>query len=384
MKDEHESRALEGNVRTADGRTLEAVVGLVNSVMRRDVPPERGMQRRFPWVFSLANARNVYFVADAAGRPISTASLALGEVVTGGVRLGVASIGSVATAPEARGHGWATAVLRKILSDLEERHVALALISGDRFLYRRLGFVEAGGLDRVQWRVPAEPRETRRSRGRVLQVDRPEGLAAALHALYHAEPVRFARSVRDMQVRLEALPFARPGRRHSVFVALRGTEILAYAVTTVRDDDPGRLHLMEWAGSRLALWELLPEACQTTGCFEVVFFGQPDDVTLRDLCVQSGASIQRVFNHGTMRVVDASRLLESDLQPLCRERGLRFEVTAQAGNLTMTSFDESTEGVAQARTWSDLASLTTWVCSLAPWPQAFGLELPCTTGLDYV
>lgn len=61
--------ALERYVRTADGQTLQAVIGLVNSVMRRSVSPERGMQRRFPWVFGLANSRNVYLLCTGRSRP---------------------------------------------------------------------------------------------------------------------------------------------------------------------------------------------------------------------------------------------------------------------------------------------------------------------------
>ena len=58
---------------------------------------------------------------------------------------------SVATLPRYRGQGLTSAILRRIWSDLTDNGAAVALISGRRDLYDRLGAVPEDAFIRASW-----------------------------------------------------------------------------------------------------------------------------------------------------------------------------------------------------------------------------------------
>ncbi len=86
-----------------------------------------------------------YRAVRAAGRPIGgLAILAMGQWF-GGARVPMAGIGSLGIAPEWRGRGAASALLRGVLTELYETGVALATLYPSTLpVYRKAGFERAG------------------------------------------------------------------------------------------------------------------------------------------------------------------------------------------------------------------------------------------------
>ncbi|MFN8541279.1 MAG: GNAT family N-acetyltransferase [Thermomicrobiales bacterium] len=82
-----------------------------------------------------------YRVVRAAGRPVGgTALLHMGQWF-GGERVPMAGIGSLGIAPEWRGRGAASALLRGALAELRETGVALATLFPSTLpVYRKAGF----------------------------------------------------------------------------------------------------------------------------------------------------------------------------------------------------------------------------------------------------
>ena len=155
-----------------------------------------------------------------------------GAVVTGGAP----SIGSVAMLPQYRAQGLASASLGRIWSDLNENGTAVALISGRRDLYDRLGAVPAGAFLGASWSP------TIRTDGDVAVTKPQDGraVANALTDLYHAESTRYRRTADEMADLVATLAYPRRGTTHELFVAENSGRVEAYAVVGVS---------VRWAGA---------------------------------------------------------------------------------------------------------------------------------------
>jgi predicted acetyltransferase len=105
-----------------------------------------------------------YRVVRAGGRPVGgLALLAMGQWF-GGARVPMAGIGSLGIAPEWRGRGAASTLLRGVLTELREGGVALATLYPSTLpVYRKAGFEQAGStftyeltLAHINLRAPLE------------------------------------------------------------------------------------------------------------------------------------------------------------------------------------------------------------------------------------
>ncbi len=86
-----------------------------------------------------------YRVVRIAGRPVGGLAIVSTEQWFGGERVPMAGIGSVGIAPEWRGRGAASLLLRGVLMELQETGVALATLYPSTLpVYRKSGFERAG------------------------------------------------------------------------------------------------------------------------------------------------------------------------------------------------------------------------------------------------
>lgn len=83
-----------------------------------------------------------YVIAEG-GEILSHVGLYPIEVVTAGVALKVGGIGAVATAPEARGHGYMTALLRHVIAEMRRLDYPVAWLGGNRQRYNTFGWEDA-------------------------------------------------------------------------------------------------------------------------------------------------------------------------------------------------------------------------------------------------
>ncbi len=346
-------------VRRAGPHHLPELGRLVDEVMRPYATPGEGMARRFPLLYRADNANNLYFISDMDDRPISMAPVWRGAVVTGGVRVPMAAIGSVATKAEHRGHKLASRILQRIWEELVAERVAVALISGRRSLYHRLGAVEAG--DFIMAEVPAERSNLELWNGMVERVSPHCGMdvIGSLAAVYHAEGVRYSRTVREMGELLEGLAYPRRNTQHDLYIAKRGERIMAYVIAGVSDRWRGS-RVMEWAGARQAVVALAQQAAveYQTPSTHLMFRSQ--DWSMRDYVEEAGWSMTKCLNLGTMAIVDW-RSFHAAISPWLDETQVHEKKRMKATELTRGRY--SSDG-----------ALTQWVFSEEglhfPWPYA--------------
>lgn len=208
------------------------------------------LEHTYPQVFG-AGADAELIGAFEQGKPVSLAAARRVVVRTPGDHLAAVMVGSVATAPRARGQGRAGAVLGEIERWARAGEAEAMLLWGPpRSLYARAGFRPAGR----QWEVVMARGPEERGEG-VVREFRAED-AAALRRLHEAKP---AGVVRDEDV-MRRLLQARPMR---TLVTELGGQIVAYACMGKGLDFPGWWH--EFGGDDRAVRSLLAAVGWTGG-----------------------------------------------------------------------------------------------------------------------
>jgi len=237
---------------------LPAVIALSNEVFE---PAGASMGLQFPLLFSPDNLEGLRVFSDR-GKPVALVGYIRQAILVEGHRLPVGSIGSVCTAPAYRGLGLAGKLVSDVLERLRAAGVPVALISGDRGLYKRLGCVEAGRFERFEvarevWAGLSSGRCGERAPQacdtlfRLFEEDDLE----LLHQLYRREPLRFFRTREQFDRLIWRHPeLMRLYAEEKLLVACRGQRqpISAYLVTRARtmQDGSRRVHIVEYAGSR--------------------------------------------------------------------------------------------------------------------------------------
>lgn len=227
---------------------LPEIVNLANSVFRAG--PAGDMGRDYPLLFNPQNSPNLC-IARRDGEIVSHVGICPRWISLDGAAIGAALIGSVATAPEHRGRGLAGALMHLAIARARSLGLALMLISGDRGVYKRLGFEEWGRFRRF-FLPAAEGSDFDTER---VDVASTAALAAAME-LHRREPVRFFRPRADWIRLLEVGMIVNgPG---DLWLARRGgVPLAAAAVRLSKPHQPAGLWCGELTGDRTDGFRLL-------------------------------------------------------------------------------------------------------------------------------
>jgi predicted N-acetyltransferase YhbS len=200
------------------------------------------------------------FVARAGRRIVSHVELLEMPLRYGEVVVPMGGISGVATLPEWRRQGLASALMQRLIAEMAARQMPLALLgTGSQAFYERLGWTEWQPPGRsIRWQelgqrehadAADQPANPRRSTRYTVTPYAPTDLGEmmALHERYSAarpgtllRPERYWQSV--MVRWLEVTEY--PGMRNSVHVARRGGRLVAYCFAFTEEDD---LYLSELA-----------------------------------------------------------------------------------------------------------------------------------------
>ncbi len=303
---------------------LFQLVELANRVFRAKRPGDMGSE--YPLVFEGQNVENLR-VARYGDRLVAHVGICLREAHLLGAPVRVASIGAVATDPDHRGRGLASRLMADARRQAIEHGASLMLISGDRGLYHRLGYVEVGLFQ--QYRVPAGPAEPGYSVDEYQDDDLP-----ALIALYQSEPVRFFRPASDWHKLVAAgMLMNQPA---DIRVIRHGNAIVGYAGIQRPQSGAEAARVREVAGSRSALAAVLPGLAAQYGAeaAEVVVWGS--DAEWRAHAALRGWEWSPAPFPGTVGIIDPERFLAA-VRPLVGERAgdtLQLEAVGEGARLT--------------------------------------------------
>lgn len=261
-------------VRRLDRREIEGCLPQLNEWL---LPGQfYGAQHTWPQLYR-SDGDGMFFAlteADEHGGPrlVSHCACRVETLFAGERRLRTGLLGSVATAPEDRGHGHASRVLDAALAALAPLTDVVLLWAERPELYARKGFVD--GAEERCLLLARRPR-------RAVDAVRLATIAdhQALHALHERKPLRIARSLRTMSTLLTT-----PGMTTAVLE--RDGAIVAYACCGKGADLQGHWH--ELGGDDGDLAELLPTAMHLAEQVEAVVIVPP---YRRSLAAALGASV---------------------------------------------------------------------------------------------
>ncbi len=299
-----------------------AMLEMLNRVYHRDPTCHQGMDREFPHLFAPQNHDHLYYVT-LDQRVVSMVGVYPQTMLLAGHPLKVWSIGCVATDPLYEKRGIATEILRQVLEDGHDRDIPLALISGERGLYRRLNAVSVGIMieangEKTGWQSLGSHMAVSNLRVRqVADADRAL-LASPLVSLYQKHPSRFVRSADHMATLLNALWFQRPRYDQRLFAIEASGSLAGYAVAYRSLAQPNAVTIMEWGGSLLAILPSLTDILERFGG-QTLTMNVPASLKWLNHTFRSHAIETRILPlQGTVRVLNGSALF-SNLRPLIRE-----------------------------------------------------------------
>lgn len=305
-------------VRRLTNEEMKLAVRLSDATFRDAEQTSMGIA--FPFIFSDTAAHLSFGAFEADGTLVSFMGLVPWTIRIGAAELSVFSLGSVCTAPAARGKGYASQVLQQVYAFAREAGASLLLVSGDRSLYTRSGCASFGRV--LRYRVtPLQAKslldDAGIGQGGVREA-RPEDLFA-VHAAMAARPVRYRLGVNELATLLKAEAFASIMKMsHRVLVYEADGRLAGAAVIGVSRKSQGYGTVLEHAGDPAALAVIFGEAvCR----YELATLDVPVPWHERELQLKLDGIPAETENHpGTVRIIDGEALVDQ-LRPWLRERG---------------------------------------------------------------
>jgi len=234
---------------------LESAVRLADAVFRRD-GTRRSMGEDYPLLFAKANLENLRAYIDN-GKVISLVGTFFRDIILFGHRIPAVRLGAVCTDPEYRGRGLATSLLADTERFAVRRSAVVALISGDRGLYRRFGAVNTG----IFWKYRLENRMLTRFDAMDIRLAVYDDLPWLARA-YAEKAVRFERRYDDFNSLFTAsMALDRPAQ---IFVHEESSSGTCAYIVIIRDSE-GVLNCVEYAGDLLRVIGMIRSLCEAEG-----------------------------------------------------------------------------------------------------------------------
>jgi hypothetical protein len=295
----------------------------------------------YPQLFTPENRSNLRVIRDG-DRLATHVGIVIRPATLLGCSVTVASMGAVATTPEARGRGWGSACVQDAFDHAAAQGAHLMYISGGRDLYVRVG-CRPVGCDRRYDIAAASDTAERLRRTHLEVVSAGPDDVDALATIHATEPVRYVRPREDW---VRAMDCSIVMDTPSDFWTVRDAHgTVAYLVVhrpdrlRKRPADAARLlRPVEVGGDREAVAGAIPALLDQYDAATAEVHVVASDARLRSRLDAVGATWRPVATSGTLRVIDFPGLMER-MRPLIAARcgiaetsGLIFEADERPGS----------------------------------------------------
>lgn len=279
---------------------FESLRELVGTVFRPS------MFEEYPQLFNADNFDNLRVCLDG-GRCVSHVGMTERRASLFGCAIQVCCIGAVATYPEYRGQGLASACFDDAVEKAYQDGIDLMIVSGDRGLYRSRGCLRVG--DNVAFTLTpeslpviasAEPRA-------VTIAPMTDAELPLVMDYYRQEPVRFLRPPEDYRYAVQS-GFVMNRAADFLVVRERG-DFCGYLIVR-QPYEGGKGSLNEFAGDRHALLAALPQVFDHYRLAELHWEVSRHDTLFHSLCDAAGLREEPTSGHGTSKLINFPQLME--------------------------------------------------------------------------
>lgn len=259
-----------------------------------------GLVDEYRQLFNEDNVENLRVCVDD-GRCVSHVGMTERGASLFGCSIGVCCIGAVATHPDYRGQGLASACFDDAVAKAYGDGMDIMIVSGNRNLYRMRGCLRVGNDTAFTLTKDALGEDPSITVEPMADDDLP-----LVTECYRREPVRFLRPLEDYRyARQTGFVMNRP----SDFLVIRQDGAFRGYVIIQRPAD-GKARLAELAGDRHAVLAALPEVFRQYGLTELGWQVQRHDHLLRSLCQSRGLPATPTPAAGTVKLINFPQLME--------------------------------------------------------------------------
>ncbi|RJX38189.1 GNAT family N-acetyltransferase [Paenibacillus pinisoli] len=374
---------------------LKEAAALADRVFRE--PGHSSMADAFPSIFSGAYHSSLGLYLD--GRLVAFMGLVPHLLRIGKAHVPMLALGSVCTAPEHQGKGYAGLLLDRVFAHMEASGASLLYVSGAGRLYARNGCKPFGSTRRYRLHAGMAFMDAVSSTDEDIQIrEGGESDRFAIHSLYEETAVRYERSLFETGVLMQAEAIAGIYKlEHRVLVAVRDERIIAYTVLAVK----GRLNtdavpfLVEGAGDAGAVEQLLLYALRTGMAVELDVTVPWQEHALREVLDRYPHADGT--QSGTIRIVNPERFWRS-MAPYLEEKDPAALIEVSLQNVLVPSGEEGAVRLKVGR--ADLTlSQSEWISLLfdAAWDlpsiseeqravleRLLPIPMPYPSGLNFV
>ena len=347
-----------------------------NTVFRPGSEP--GLLEDFPLFYSPENSKNIYYIEDDSGNPISSAGIYPSICSLNGLRIHVASLGNVWTLPEHRGKKLASRIIGEIVRDLEREEESLLLVSGEESIYTRIGCAPVGKMI-IAIFERSTVRDSSSYEFQTIHV-KPEDRgfhAKELLEIYENEPFRYLRNVSQMEAFLRTLGYLHRYSDRQLFEIKHVGKTVAYAVAGVDSlmSETRFARIIEWAGSRRAVVFSLRRISEYYGAEFVELHALPSDVEMMNYINDFKMNFREETLQGTVRPLNIEYLF-TELQPW-------FQKTL-GGKVRISRGIDSwlAEGPFGKRNIDSYEAMSRWLFDSSK--DSLGIPLMMTDNLNYI
>ena len=217
----------------------QQIIPLVNEAFKESAP----MEKAFPFLFNKSN--NTSYVAAEDGEIVAFIGGIPSIYSDNGQKFSAVSIGSVCTKEGYRGKGIADKLLKRAILDYQNANLSFALISGDRELYLRNGFVPFGSFKSYDIRDFHKLKIQDEYKYVITRHKDDIESLLKIHELYDSKNKKFFLSLNEFKLLMDAKALIRIGKmEQEIILAQENGKPTAFAIIGIRkenDENVGRV-----------------------------------------------------------------------------------------------------------------------------------------------
>jgi predicted acetyltransferase len=280
---------------------LQGVIELINNTFRTVAGLRPTMGDEFPLLLSENNLENMRIIVED-GKPVANLNYYETNIFIQGIPIRAASIGAVCTDKDYMKRGYSSLLLDDSERSMVEAGVDVLLVSGGRSLYTRRGCCHVENS--FTFEVFPEGNKCEEFE---LMIYKDELLNEMLK-LYSNEATRFYRSNCEFVHLLKGATTPWGNFTYQTYLACDNAEFLAYAVVRTVNNEEKHGELVECAGDRKIVLEMLKEIAKDNGLKHIVV-QLPNNDSMYLLAKSKGLRINHINTQGTIKIMNFKALM---------------------------------------------------------------------------